>query len=53
MPKSKELERSDAAARSAAARAVRDPVSRRQFVALAGGSTAAAAGPAIKSKDIA
>jgi hypothetical protein len=42
MPKSKELERSNAPAQSAVARAVRDPVSRRKFVALAGGSTAAA-----------
>lgn len=42
MPKSKELERSNAPAQSAVARAVKDPVSRRKFVALAGGSTAAA-----------
>ncbi len=42
MPKSKERERSGAPAQSAVARAARDPVSRRRFVALAGGSTAAA-----------
>ena len=43
MPESKERERSEAAAQSAVARAVKDPVSRRKFMALTGGSAAAAA----------
>ncbi len=40
MPERKERDR-DAAPRSAAARAVNDPVSRRKFMALTGGSAAA------------
>jgi hypothetical protein len=45
MPESKERERSAAPAQSqsAVARAVKDPVSRRKFMALSGGSAAAAA----------
>jgi rubrerythrin len=44
MPESKEPEGSDAApARNAVARAVKDPVSRRKFMALTGGSAAATA----------
>jgi hypothetical protein len=44
MPESKEREGSDAApAQNAVARAVKDPVSRRKFMALTGGSAAAAA----------
>jgi Ferritin-like domain len=43
MPESKERERSEAPAQSAVARAVKDPVSRRKFMALSGGSAAAAA----------
>jgi rubrerythrin len=42
MPESKERER-EAPAQSAVARAVQDPVSRRKFMALTGGSAAAAA----------
>jgi rubrerythrin len=43
MPESKEQERSEGSAQSAVARAVKDPVSRRKFMALTGGSAAAAA----------
>jgi Ferritin-like domain len=43
MPESKERERADSPAPSAVARAVKDPVSRRKFMALTGGSAAAAA----------
>jgi Ferritin-like domain len=43
MSESIERERSEAAAQSAVARAVKDPVSRRKFIALTGGSAAAAA----------
>jgi rubrerythrin len=43
MPGSIEPEKSDPPARSAVARAVKDPVSRRKFIALTGGSAAAAA----------
>jgi rubrerythrin len=43
MPESKERERSDVPAQNAVARAVKDPVSRRKFMALTGGSAAAAA----------
>jgi hypothetical protein len=43
MPESKERERADSPAQSAVARAVKDPVSRRKFMALTGGSAAAAA----------
>jgi rubrerythrin len=43
MPDSTEQERSGAAAQSAIARAVKDPVSRRKFMALIGGSAAMAA----------
>jgi rubrerythrin len=43
MPESTERERSGAPAQSAVARAVKDPVSRRRFMALTGGSAAAAA----------
>jgi rubrerythrin len=43
MSDSKERESSGAPARSAVARAVKDPVSRRKFMALTGGSAAAAA----------
>lgn len=43
MPESKERERSGPPAQSAVADAVKDPVSRRKFMALTGGSAAAAA----------
>jgi rubrerythrin len=43
MPESKEREKAQAPAQSAMARAVKDPVSRRKFMALTGGSAAAAA----------
>ncbi|MDX6604618.1 MAG: hypothetical protein QOF23_1127 [Solirubrobacterales bacterium] len=43
MPESKERERSDVPAQNAVARAVKDPISRRKFMALTGGSAAAAA----------
>ena len=43
MPESKEREKAEAPAQSAVARAVKDPVSRRKFMALTGGSAAAAA----------
>jgi Ferritin-like domain len=43
MPESKEQEKSEGQAQSAVARAVKDPVSRRKFMALTGGSAAAAA----------
>jgi rubrerythrin len=43
MPESKEREREEAPAQNAVARAVKDPVSRRKFMALTGGSAAAAA----------
>jgi hypothetical protein len=43
MPGSKERDKADGAERSAVARAVKDPVSRRKFMALTGGSAAAAA----------
>jgi len=43
MPESKEREKGPAPARGAVARAVEDPVSRRKFMALTGGSAAAAA----------
>lgn len=43
MPESSERERSDAPARSAVARAAKDPISRRKFMALTGGSAAMAA----------
>jgi len=43
MPESKEREKAEAPRRSAVARAVEDPVSRRKFMALTGGSAAAAA----------
>jgi hypothetical protein len=43
MPDSTERERAEAPARSAIARAAKDPVSRRKFMALTGGSAAAAA----------
>ncbi|MBK5220330.1 MAG: ferritin-like domain-containing protein [Thermoleophilia bacterium] len=43
MPGSKERERTDGQGKSAVARAVKDPVSRRKFMALTGGSAAAAA----------
>jgi rubrerythrin len=43
MPESKEREKAQAPAQSAVARAVKDPVSRRKFMALTGGSAAAAA----------
>ncbi|HEV7615898.1 MAG TPA: ferritin-like domain-containing protein [Solirubrobacterales bacterium] len=43
MPESKERERAEAPAPNAVARAVKDPVSRRKFIALTGGSAAAAA----------
>jgi Ferritin-like domain len=43
MPDSKEREKVEAPAQSAVARAVKDPVSRRKFMALTGGSAAAAA----------
>jgi hypothetical protein len=43
MPESNERERAEAPAQSAVARAVKDPVSRRKFMALTGGSAAAAA----------
>ncbi|HET7484345.1 MAG TPA: ferritin-like domain-containing protein [Solirubrobacterales bacterium] len=43
MPENKERERSGAPAQSAVARVVKDPVSRRKFMALTGGSAAAAA----------
>jgi rubrerythrin len=43
MSESKQRERADAPAQSAVARAVKDPVSRRKFMALTGGSAAAAA----------
>lgn len=43
MPESKELENAEAPAQNAVARAVKDPVSRRKFMALTGGSAAAAA----------
>jgi rubrerythrin len=43
MPDSKGREKVEAPAQSAVARAVKDPVSRRKFIALAGGSAAAAA----------
>jgi rubrerythrin len=43
MPDSTEQERSGAPAQSAIARAVKDPVSRRKFMALTGGSAAMAA----------
>jgi rubrerythrin len=43
MPESKEREKAQAPAQSAVARAVKDPVSRRRFMALTGGSAAAAA----------
>ena len=43
MPESNEREKAEAPAQSAVARAVKDPVSRRKFMALTGGSAAAAA----------
>lgn len=43
MPDNSEREKSEAPARSAVARAVQDPVSRRKFMMLTGGSAAAAA----------
>ena len=43
MPDSNEREKAGAPAQSAVARAVKDPVSRRKFMALTGGSAAAAA----------
>jgi len=43
MPESKEREKAQAPARGAVASAVKDPVSRRKFMALTGGSAAAAA----------
>src|ERR1700709_673862 len=43
MPDSNEREKAAAPAQSAVARAVKDPVSRRKFMALTGGSAAAAA----------
>lgn len=43
MPESKEREKAEAPTQSAVARAVKDPVSRRKFMALTGGSAAAAA----------
>ncbi|HEX3240387.1 MAG TPA: ferritin-like domain-containing protein [Solirubrobacterales bacterium] len=43
MPGSKEREKTDGQGQSAVARAVKDPVSRRKFMALTGGSAAAAA----------
>jgi hypothetical protein len=43
MPESKERESADSPVQSAVARAVKDPVSRRKFMALTGGSAAAAA----------
>jgi rubrerythrin len=43
MPDSKERENAEGPAQSAVARAVKDPVSRRKFMALTGGSAAAAA----------
>jgi rubrerythrin len=43
MPDSKERESAEGPAQSAVARAVKDPVSRRKFMALTGGSAAAAA----------
>jgi rubrerythrin len=43
MPDSKEREKAEGPAESAVARAVKDPVSRRKFMALTGGSAAAAA----------
>ncbi len=43
MPESTEREKAEAPRRSAVARAVEDPVSRRKFMALTGGSAAAAA----------
>ncbi len=43
MPDSKEREKAPAPAEGAVARAVKDPVSRRRFMALTGGSAAAAA----------
>jgi rubrerythrin len=43
MPESSKTEKSDAVASSAVARAVKDPVSRRKFIALTGGSAAMAA----------
>ena len=43
MPESTERERSGAPPQNAVARAVKDPVSRRKFMALTGGSAAAAA----------
>jgi hypothetical protein len=43
MPESNEREKAGALAQSAVARAVKDPVSRRKFMALTGGSAAAAA----------
>jgi rubrerythrin len=43
MPESTQQERSEGSPRSAVARAVKDPISRRKFMALTGGSAAAAA----------
>jgi rubrerythrin len=43
MPESTKTEQTDAVASNAVARAVKDPVSRRKFMALTGGSAAAAA----------
>lgn len=43
MPDSKEREKAEGPAQSAVARVVKDPVSRRKFMALTGGSAAAAA----------
>jgi rubrerythrin len=43
MPDSKQRENAEGPAQSAVARAVKDPVSRRKFMALTGGSAAAAA----------
>jgi rubrerythrin len=43
MPDSKEREKAEAPAQGAIARAAKDPVSRRKFMALTGGSAAAAA----------
>jgi len=43
MPESNDSEQAQAPAQSAVARAVKDPVSRRKFMALTGGSAAAAA----------
>jgi hypothetical protein len=51
MPEHTERERPDVPASGAVARAVKDPVSRRKFMALTGGSAAAAAFPAACGSD--